>query len=138
MAIHAAAIISAATKFPSTAAFYSVEISHQQCPFLSHSSFSTSLKFGAANALCYKRGFISAKATKSESGVNPKVGVAVYKPKSYEVLVTDAANCLFTALQDGKTRMEIDFPCVMLPQLPLSLLLSSGFVVCRNLLVDHA
>ncbi|XP_062157378.1 protein LPA3 [Alnus glutinosa] len=41
---------------------------------------------------------------------NPKVGVSVYKPKSYEVLVTDAANSLAYALDDGKTRLEIDFP----------------------------
>ncbi|WJZ95391.1 hypothetical protein VitviT2T_014165 [Vitis vinifera] len=41
---------------------------------------------------------------------DPKVGVSVYKPKSYEVLVTDAANSLAYALDDGKTRLEIDFP----------------------------
>lgn len=39
-----------------------------------------------------------------------KAGVSVYKPKSYEVLVTDAANSLAYALEDGKTRLEIDFP----------------------------
>ncbi|KAI3773480.1 hypothetical protein L1987_48010 [Smallanthus sonchifolius] len=39
-----------------------------------------------------------------------KLGVSVYKPKSYEVLVTDAANSLACALDDGKTRLEIDFP----------------------------
>lgn len=37
-------------------------------------------------------------------------GVALYKPKSYEVLVTDAAGSLAFALEDGKTRLEIDFP----------------------------
>lgn len=36
--------------------------------------------------------------------------MAVYKPKSYEVLVTDAANSLASAIQDGKIRLEIDFP----------------------------
>ncbi|KAJ7009896.1 protein LOW PSII ACCUMULATION 3 [Populus alba x Populus x berolinensis] len=41
---------------------------------------------------------------------DPKSGVAVYKPKSYEVLVTDAANSLAFSLQDGKIRLEIDFP----------------------------
>ncbi|XP_062007982.1 protein LPA3 [Rosa rugosa] len=44
------------------------------------------------------------------SSLDPKTGVAVYKPKSYEVLVTDAANSLAYALEDGKTRLEIDFP----------------------------
>ncbi|KAJ0756187.1 hypothetical protein HanOQP8_Chr04g0132441 [Helianthus annuus] len=39
-----------------------------------------------------------------------KLGVSVYKPKSYEVLVADAANSLASALDDGKTRLEIDFP----------------------------
>nr|GEY13810.1 hypothetical protein [Tanacetum cinerariifolium] len=52
--------------------------------------------------------------SKNEGGATPtaarKVGVSVYKPKSYEVLVTDAANSLAAALDDGKTRLEIDFP----------------------------
>uniref|UniRef100_A0A803MC07 DUF1995 domain-containing protein n=2 Tax=Chenopodium quinoa TaxID=63459 RepID=A0A803MC07_CHEQI len=48
--------------------------------------------------------------TASTSTPNPKSGVSVYKPKSYEVLVTDAANALSLALQDGKLRLEIDFP----------------------------
>ncbi|KMT01041.1 hypothetical protein BVRB_9g223010 [Beta vulgaris subsp. vulgaris] len=52
----------------------------------------------------------STKDAPSTSTGNPKSGVAVYKPKSYEVLVTDAANCLSLALQDGKLRVEIDFP----------------------------
>ncbi|XP_057791378.1 protein LPA3 [Salvia miltiorrhiza] len=103
MAVHAAAVISAATKISSAAV---AEISHQQSPFLSHSFSTSSLKLTSANAQCDKRRFITAKATKSD----PKVGVAVYKPRSYQVLVSDAANCLFSALQDGKTRIEIDFP----------------------------
>ncbi|EXB55133.1 hypothetical protein L484_018059 [Morus notabilis] len=55
---------------------------------------------------CVKEG----QASSSSSTTDPKVGVALYKPKSYEVLVTDAANSLAFALQDGKTRLEIDFP----------------------------
>ncbi|TKY64640.1 LOW PSII ACCUMULATION 3 protein [Spatholobus suberectus] len=43
-------------------------------------------------------------------GADPKAGVSVYKPKSYEVLVTDASSSLSYALQDGKLRLEIDFP----------------------------
>ncbi|KAL5574462.1 hypothetical protein UlMin_016161 [Ulmus minor] len=43
-------------------------------------------------------------------GFDPKAGIAVYKPKSYEVLVTDAAKSLAFALEDGKIRLEIDFP----------------------------
>lgn len=42
--------------------------------------------------------------------MEPKAGVAIYKPKSFEVLVADAAGSLAFALQDGKTRLEIDFP----------------------------
>ncbi|PSR89365.1 Protein LOW PSII ACCUMULATION 3 like [Actinidia chinensis var. chinensis] len=42
--------------------------------------------------------------------IDYKSGVSVYKPKSYEVLITDAANSLAYALDDGKTRLEIDFP----------------------------
>lgn len=52
------------------------------------------------------------QCTKSETP--PEVervrGVSVYKPKSYQALVTDAATSLFYALNDGKTRIEIDFP----------------------------
>lgn len=36
--------------------------------------------------------------------------MSVYKPKSYEVLVSDAARSLLFALEEGKTRLEIDFP----------------------------
>ena len=50
------------------------------------------------------------KAQTASSSLGPKDGVAIYKPKSYEVLVADAANSLAFALQDGKTRLEIDFP----------------------------
>lgn len=101
--------MSAAAKIP----LYSVETSHQQSPFRSLSSLSTSpLKFSTGTLNCHKKRFISAKATKSEPGINPKVGVAVYKPKSYEVLASDAATSLSYALQDGKTRLEIEFPCV--------------------------
>jgi hypothetical protein len=39
-----------------------------------------------------------------------KAGVATYKPRSYEVLVSDAARSLAAALDDGNTRLEIEFP----------------------------
>ncbi|CAL1399912.1 unnamed protein product [Linum trigynum] len=51
-----------------------------------------------------------ASAAAQSSGYDPKRGVAVYKPKSYEVLLTDAANSLAFAIQDGKKRLEIEFP----------------------------
>ncbi|XP_054795057.1 protein LPA3-like [Prosopis cineraria] len=54
---------------------------------------------------CVEKGVASPKPN-----FDPKAGVAVYKPKSYEVLVTDAANSLAYALEDGKFRLEIDFP----------------------------
>lgn len=41
---------------------------------------------------------------------DPKAGVPIYKPKTYEVLVSDAATSLAYALEDGKIRLEIDFP----------------------------
>ncbi|KAI5401345.1 hypothetical protein KIW84_065990 [Lathyrus oleraceus] len=43
-------------------------------------------------------------------GFDPKPGVAVYKPKSYQVLATDASYSLAYALQDGKLHLEIDLP----------------------------
>lgn len=48
--------------------------------------------------------------TSSLKSLDPNKGVSVYKPKSYQVLVTDAAISLAFALQDGFTRLEIDFP----------------------------
>ncbi|KAF8677258.1 hypothetical protein HU200_046740 [Digitaria exilis] len=39
-----------------------------------------------------------------------RAGVPVYKPRSYDVLVTDAARSLACAIDDGKTRLEIEFP----------------------------
>nr|ACG44788.1 hypothetical protein [Zea mays] len=39
-----------------------------------------------------------------------RAGVSVYKPRSYDVLVTDAARSLACAIDDGKTRLEIEFP----------------------------
>ena len=52
----------------------------------------------------------STTSTSSLKSLDPKKGVSVYKPKSYQVLVTDAAISLAYALQDGFTRLEIDFP----------------------------
>ncbi|PIA56907.1 hypothetical protein AQUCO_00700928v1 [Aquilegia coerulea] len=52
----------------------------------------------------------SSSSSKETQELDPKVGVPIYKPKSYEVLVNDAANSLICALDEGKTRMEIEFP----------------------------
>lgn len=49
-------------------------------------------------------------SSSSSDSADPMRGVSVYKPKSYEVLATDAANSLAFALQDSKSRLEIDFP----------------------------
>ena len=39
-----------------------------------------------------------------------RAGVPIYKPRYYDVLVTDAARSLACAIDDGKTRLEIEFP----------------------------
>ncbi|XP_012703071.1 protein LOW PSII ACCUMULATION 3, chloroplastic isoform X1 [Setaria italica] len=56
-----------------------------------------------------------------------RAGVSVYKPRSYDVLVSDAARSLACAIDDGKTRLEIEFParrssfcCVAVPVPALS------------------
>ncbi|EYU21739.1 hypothetical protein ABFS82_09G084400 [Erythranthe guttata] len=116
MAVHAAAVISPAAKFPSPTTSYSAEHSHQQSPFLSLPSIAPpphptpSRNCTVLTARCGKKRVITANAAKSQSGADTKLGVAVYKPKSYEVLLSDAATSLFSALQDGKTRLEIEFP----------------------------
>lgn len=41
---------------------------------------------------------------------DPKLGVSVYKPASYESLIADAAKALSYGLDDDLKRLEIDFP----------------------------
>ncbi|KAK3029383.1 hypothetical protein RJ639_037906 [Escallonia herrerae] len=50
------------------------------------------------------------KNTEAPPDASRNAGVPVYKPKSYDVLAADAASSLAYALNDGKTRLEIDFP----------------------------
>lgn len=57
-----------------------------------------------------KRRHAQAKDEVSSSESNFKSGVSVYKPKSYDVLVADAARSLAYGLKEGKTRLEVDFP----------------------------
>ncbi|PKA56170.1 hypothetical protein AXF42_Ash011099 [Apostasia shenzhenica] len=57
-----------------------------------------------------KRLNVQPREEASPSVPDLKAGVAVYKPKSYEVVVADAANSLVSALEDGKIRLEIEFP----------------------------
>ncbi|KAI0510256.1 hypothetical protein KFK09_010857 [Dendrobium nobile] len=57
-----------------------------------------------------KRRYAQPKDELSSLDSNFKAGVSVYKPKSYDVLVADAARSLAYCLQEGKTRLEIDFP----------------------------
>ncbi|VVA33385.1 PREDICTED: LOW PSII ACCUMULATION 3 [Prunus dulcis] len=72
----------------------------------SFSTFQTLPKFPLNN----NKRIQCAEKGSSASSLDPKSGVSVYKPKSYEVLVADAAKSLAYALEDGKTRLEIDFP----------------------------
>uniref|UniRef100_A0A7N1A850 DUF1995 domain-containing protein n=1 Tax=Kalanchoe fedtschenkoi TaxID=63787 RepID=A0A7N1A850_KALFE len=69
----------------------------------SRSRSNSTFGFGIVNVQCKA-------VSSSSSDTNPRSGVALYKPKSYQVLVTDAANSLAAALHDGKMRLEIDFP----------------------------
>lgn len=55
----------------------------------------------------------SSSSPSSRSSNEPRSGVPLYKPRSYEVLVSDAAKSLVYALDNGKTRLEIDFPYVI-------------------------
>ncbi|XP_073295708.1 protein LPA3 [Primulina huaijiensis] len=111
MAVNSWAVVSTMEKIPSVLASSIVEISHQQSSFSSLSSIGPpSIKL-VSSIHCRKRMIIGcAESAKSGSEVRPKSGVSVYKPRSYEVLVSDAATSLFYALQEGKFRVEIDFP----------------------------
>ncbi|CAN4098437.1 unnamed protein product [Withania somnifera] len=75
-------------------------------PFI---SFSFSL-FPHSPITSAKSSLKGIQCIKNEVEADAKLGVTVYKPKSYQVLVSDAANSLFYALNDGKMRLEIDFP----------------------------
>ncbi|KAK4488886.1 hypothetical protein RD792_004676 [Penstemon davidsonii] len=113
MAVHAAAASSIVTKVPSVITFSSAEIAYFPSAVYSNTALQLKLLSGSTVTAHYphNKRFISIKATKSESEVDPQLGVAVYNPKSYEVLVSDAATSLFYALQEGKNRLEIEFPC---------------------------
>ncbi|XP_009627900.1 protein LPA3 [Nicotiana tabacum] len=78
--------------------FISFSFSHFPIRTLFHSSSRSVLPSFKGGIQCVKK------------EADPKLGVSVYKPKSYQVLVSDAANSLAFALNDGKTRLEIDFP----------------------------
>lgn len=52
----------------------------------------------------------TAQVQEGETSNRPTAGVEVYKPASYDVLVSDAANAVMYALEDGKQRLEVDFP----------------------------
>uniref|UniRef100_A0A8R7QJJ1 DUF1995 domain-containing protein n=1 Tax=Triticum urartu TaxID=4572 RepID=A0A8R7QJJ1_TRIUA len=53
---------------------------------------------------------VRAEAAKEAEVGELRAGVSVYKPRSYEVLVSDAARSLAAAIDDGRTRLEIEFP----------------------------
>ena len=53
---------------------------------------------------------VRAEAAKEAEVGELRVGVSVYKPRSYEVLVSDTARSLAAAIDDGRTRLEIEFP----------------------------
>ncbi|OVA00639.1 protein of unknown function DUF1995 [Macleaya cordata] len=78
-------------------------------PLITLSQFRTSSRL-KNNVVRCSSSSSSTNSSKEAQELNPKGGVSVYKPKSYEVLVTDATNSLIYALEDGKTRLEIDFP----------------------------
>lgn len=40
----------------------------------------------------------------------PEEGPALYKPETFEDMVQDATRCAVRAMEDGETRLEIDFP----------------------------
>lgn len=97
-------------------------------PFLHFPTFSSKTRLTIQRATKEpKETATPASASTQQSSDDPKKGVALYKPKSYEVLVTDAANSLAYALQDGKTRLEIDFPYVFYTSFFYRLLLIFGY-----------
>ncbi|RAL42600.1 hypothetical protein DM860_017145 [Cuscuta australis] len=71
-------------------------------PHLSSKSHQISIPFKFRLTQCAKK--------EVKPAADPKLGVAIYKPRSYDVLVSDAADSLSYALSDGKTRVEVEFP----------------------------
>ncbi|KAF6159792.1 hypothetical protein GIB67_030050 [Kingdonia uniflora] len=66
--------------------------------------------FCSISRLCRNGVQCSNSNSKETKTTDPMGGVSIYKPKSYEVLVSDAAESLVYALKDEKTRLEIEFP----------------------------
>ncbi|KAL9231959.1 hypothetical protein vseg_007117 [Gypsophila vaccaria] len=79
-------------------------------PTTSSSSSSSCIKCSIKNTPPSSSSSSPSSSTATTSINDPKAGVAVYKPKSYDVLLSDATNSLAFALNDGKLRLEIDFP----------------------------
>lgn len=71
---------------------------------------STPARLAGAPARVRRSLRLRAEAAKEAEVGELRAGVSVYKPRSYEVLVSDAARSLAAAIDDGRTRLEIEFP----------------------------
>ncbi|KAL2651370.1 hypothetical protein R1flu_019498 [Riccia fluitans] len=67
------------------------------------------LKFFTSRNFDFHRVKASARVEAAASD-SAAAGVDVYRPASYDVLVSDAASAVAYALDSGKLRMEVDFP----------------------------
>lgn len=57
-----------------------------------------------------RKGRLTVQCTSAE--VDPVAGVALYNPKSYDVIIRDAAKSVDRALDAGYARMEVEFPAL--------------------------
>ncbi|KAG6486604.1 hypothetical protein ZIOFF_055182 [Zingiber officinale] len=102
----ASSLFSAPTHPPASSFSYCRRISRSASVLLPHSAPSRPLLRSAA-----LRPHANLRNSPGETAAeDSRAGVAVYRPRSYKVLLSDASRSLVSALDDGKTRLEIDFP----------------------------
>jgi hypothetical protein len=58
----------------------------------------------------FPRSVVRMEESSAAADNDAMLGVSVYKPASYEALISDAAKALIYALDDGHKRLEVDFP----------------------------
>jgi hypothetical protein len=58
----------------------------------------------------FPRSVVRMEESSAAADSDAMLGVSVYKPASYEALISDAAKALIYALDDGHKRLEVDFP----------------------------
>ncbi|KAI5071727.1 hypothetical protein GOP47_0013978 [Adiantum capillus-veneris] len=97
------------TRLP-TLASCSLPLSLFRSPSLRRRPTCRHLRVSVSSPTCRHVVAATADAGMTTSDVEARSGVAVYRPSSYEALISDAAKALCYALDENRRRIEIEFP----------------------------